>query len=431
MPWPGRLLHRVPDAHGRRRGRAARTARGRAARARPRPRSRLGGRVGVYGCGPLGLLLIQLLRLAGASDRSSPRIAWRTGSRRRGHGRHATASSSATAGAWTSRAADRDARDEPVDVAFEVAGDDDALSDAIAAVRPGGRVVLVGIPDGDRTSFPAGAARRKELTLQLARRMAADRPAARDRARRGRRRRPGLPDHVIATRSLRRRRAFATLAARVAASRSSSPRPRALRRGSDDDRAAATPSASTSGPSRRGRCSSTSRTAASTASRSIPYRNGVIDDRLPDPDRDVVLGPDWALQDPNDYLETFRQAVRRLVAGAADRSRARSSGSASTSPPARCSRRRPTARRCASSMRYRREPHAWVKLWKHHAAQPEADDVNRVAARARPAVAGPLRRQDLVRVVLPEGAPDPARGARTSTAPPTASSRPPTGSSGS
>jgi len=29
---------------------------------------------------------------------------------------------------------------------------------------------------------------------------------------------------------------------------------------------------------------------------------------------------------------------------------------------------------------YRRQPHAWVKLWKHHAAQPEADDVNRVAA---------------------------------------------------
>ena len=27
----------------------------------------------------------------------------------------------------------------------------------------------------------------------------------------------------------------------------------------------------------------------------------------------------------------------------------------------------------------RREPHAWVKLWKHHAAQPEADRINAVA----------------------------------------------------
>jgi L-iditol 2-dehydrogenase len=68
----------------------------------------------------------------------------------------------------------RAARATPVDVAFEVAGDDDALADAIAAVRPRGHVVLVGIPDGDRTSFPAGAARRKELTIQLCRRMASD-----------------------------------------------------------------------------------------------------------------------------------------------------------------------------------------------------------------------------------------------------------------
>ena len=28
----------------------------------------------------------------------------------------------------------------------------------------------------------------------------------------------------------------------------------------------------------------------------------------------------------------------------------------------------------------RRDPHAWVKLWKHHAAQPEADLINQVAA---------------------------------------------------
>jgi L-ribulokinase len=32
------------------------------------------------------------------------------------------------------------------------------------------------------------------------------------------------------------------------------------------------------------------------------------------------------------------------------------------------------------STNLRREPHAWVKLWKHHAAQPEADLINQVAA---------------------------------------------------
>ena len=31
----------------------------------------------------------------------------------------------------------------------------------------------------------------------------------------------------------------------------------------------------------------------------------------------------------------------------------------------------------------RGEPHAWVKLWKHHAAQPEADRINAVAAERR------------------------------------------------
>ena len=36
---------------------------------------------------------------------------------------------------------------------------------------PGARVVLAGIPDDDRTSFPAGLARRKGLTIVMARRM--------------------------------------------------------------------------------------------------------------------------------------------------------------------------------------------------------------------------------------------------------------------
>ena len=57
----------------------------------------------------------------------------------------------------------------------------------------------------------------------------------------------------------------------------------------------------------------------------------------------------------------------------------RSSAWASTSRPARCCPPRPTARPSASLPELRREPHAWVKLWKHHAAQPEADRINAVA----------------------------------------------------
>jgi L-iditol 2-dehydrogenase len=58
-----------------------------------------------------------------------------------------------------------------VDTAFEMAGTDDAVDAAMAAVRPGGRVVLAGIPGGDRTSFRASVARRKGLTIAMSRRM--------------------------------------------------------------------------------------------------------------------------------------------------------------------------------------------------------------------------------------------------------------------
>jgi L-ribulokinase len=37
-----------------------------------------------------------------------------------------------------------------------------------------------------------------------------------------------------------------------------------------------------------------------------PYSNGVIDERLPLSDRTVKLPPDWALQDPEDYLRVFQ-----------------------------------------------------------------------------------------------------------------------------
>ena len=109
-----------------------------------------------------------------------------------------------------------------------------------------------------------------------------------------------------------------------------------------------------------------------------PYRNGVIDVRLPAPDDDVLLGPDWALQDPTDYLDTFRVAVRRLVSSTGvDPEQVIGIGIDFTA----CTMLPTTADGTPLSFldAYRREPHAWVKLWKHHAAQPEADDINRVA----------------------------------------------------
>jgi L-iditol 2-dehydrogenase len=121
-----------------------------------------GTTAGVFGCGPLGLLLAQALQAAGvvvevATDPLPHRAA---------AARSLGARQSDPAGVL-------------VDVAYEAAGDDEALDSAIAAARPGGRVVLVGIPEGDRSTFHAAAARRKELTLVFCRRMrAADLPRA-------------------------------------------------------------------------------------------------------------------------------------------------------------------------------------------------------------------------------------------------------------
>jgi L-ribulokinase len=104
----------------------------------------------------------------------------------------------------------------------------------------------------------------------------------------------------------------------------------------------------------------------------------VIDVTLPAPDDDVVLAPDWALQDPEDYLETFRTAVRAVVEHAGiDPAQVIGIGidfTACTMLPTTADGT-PLCRLDA----YRRDPHAWVKLWKHHAAQPEADDINRLA----------------------------------------------------
>jgi L-iditol 2-dehydrogenase len=48
---------------------------------------------------------------------------------------------------------------------------DDAVDAAIRLARPGARVVLIGIPAHDRTTFSASLARRKSLTLVMSRRM--------------------------------------------------------------------------------------------------------------------------------------------------------------------------------------------------------------------------------------------------------------------
>ena len=113
-----------------------------------------GGRVTVAGCGPIGLLLLQVLRAAGAGQITAvePLPHRREAAARYG------ADEVAEPGADLTRYG--------ADVAFEVAGTGEAVRLAMESVRPGGRVVLAGIPDDDVTTFSASLARRKGPVVQ-------------------------------------------------------------------------------------------------------------------------------------------------------------------------------------------------------------------------------------------------------------------------
>jgi L-ribulokinase len=115
------------------------------------------------------------------------------------------------------------------------------------------------------------------------------------------------------------------------------------------------------------------------ATASYPYANGVIDERLPAPHDHVRLEPDWALQDPEDYLRTFEHAVPQVLAeSGVEADRVIGIGIDFTS----CTMLPTTADGTPLCLLedLRDEPHAWVKLWKHHAAQRQADRINAVAA---------------------------------------------------
>jgi L-iditol 2-dehydrogenase len=167
MAWPGRCLIPVPDSLS-----DADVAMleplGVALHAVRLANILPGARIGVFGCGPIGQFLIQLARVSGATtivatDRLPHRVE---------AAREAGATVAVLAGTGSERGELMPATGgHGVDVAFEVAGEDDALETSIALAAPAGTVVVVGIPSHDQTSFTASTARRKGLTIKLSRRM--------------------------------------------------------------------------------------------------------------------------------------------------------------------------------------------------------------------------------------------------------------------
>lgn len=107
------------------------------------------------------------------------------------------------------------------------------------------------------------------------------------------------------------------------------------------------------------------------------YAHGVIDERLPN--RGIHLEPDWALQDPNDYIEVFRHAVPAVLKqGGVTPDDVIGVGIDFTACTMLPTLANGTPLRFLPQ--WRDHPHAWVKLWKHHAAQPEANKLNQIAA---------------------------------------------------
>jgi L-ribulokinase len=108
------------------------------------------------------------------------------------------------------------------------------------------------------------------------------------------------------------------------------------------------------------------------------YANGVIDEHLPHNDK--PLPPDWALQDPLDYIAVITTTIPQVL---------KQSGiapdqivgigidfTACTMLPTLAD-----GTPLSTLPEWRDNPHSWIKLWKHHAAQPQADQINDTARR--------------------------------------------------
>jgi L-iditol 2-dehydrogenase len=158
LAWPSWALHPLPEGLNAVDG-AMLEPLGVALHALDLGHLRIGSSIAIVGAGPIGLLLAQAARRAGATRVV---VVEPLAHRRDAAMRY---------GADVVLDVDDAVDDIGADAVFELAGNDDAVEIALRAARPGARVVLGGIPDGDRTSFQASLARRKGLTLVLVRRM--------------------------------------------------------------------------------------------------------------------------------------------------------------------------------------------------------------------------------------------------------------------
>lgn len=107
------------------------------------------------------------------------------------------------------------------------------------------------------------------------------------------------------------------------------------------------------------------------------YPHGVIDERLPE--SGLPLEHDWALQHPGDYIEVLKRSVPAVMKESgvdpADVIGLGIDFTACTMLPVDAD-----GEPLCFHPELQNDPHSWVKLWKHHAAQDEANRINDIAA---------------------------------------------------
>jgi L-ribulokinase len=119
------------------------------------------------------------------------------------------------------------------------------------------------------------------------------------------------------------------------------------------------------------------RTGRERGSAVVEYAHGVLESELPG--SSARLPPDWALQHPGDWIAAIETAVPEALRAAGVKPEAivgiGVDFTSCTVLPVDAA-----GRPLCLDARWMARPHAWVKLWKHHAAQPQADRINAEAA---------------------------------------------------
>lgn len=111
------------------------------------------------------------------------------------------------------------------------------------------------------------------------------------------------------------------------------------------------------------------------ADATLDYAHGVMDEELPGGKK---LAPDWALQHPADYLEVFGKTIPAVLEKSGvspeDVIGVGIDFTACTILPVKAD-----GTPLCLMEQYKEEPHAYIKLWKHHAAQDKANKLNQTA----------------------------------------------------